>query len=325
MTQAQPQVDAVNGAGGSTIAVRPVVLAAADRGNDLQVRVTAPLTGGRLPVVLFSHGFGFSMDAYGPLADFWAAHGLVVVQPTHLDSVSLGLAADDPRGPQTWRSRIEDLTLVLDHLDTVIAAVPGLAGRVDTTRIAVTGHSYGATTASALLGARVVGPAGDPDEDFSDARVTAGILLCVAGLAGDELTPMAQQFFPFMNPDFGHLYTPSLIVAGDADQSMLSTRGPDWWTDAYRDGPGAGSLLILFGAQHGLGGIHAYGTIPQSAAESPATVTLAQQMTTAYLRTALGIDEASWTRARDALTQQSEPAGRVDQRSTATTAPAKTR
>ena len=295
------------------LSVRPVNLPAPERGNDLQVRVTAPLAGRELPVVLFSHGFGFSMDAYGPLVDFWASHGLVVVQPTHLDSVSLGLAPDDPRGPNIWRTRIQDLTQTLDQLDAIVTAVPGLAGRVDATRVAATGHSYGATTASALLGARVLAPAGDPAEDFTDARVSTGVLLCLAGLAGDDLTPMASQFFPFMNPSFEHLSAPALFAAGDADQSMLSTRGPDWWTDAYQHSPDSKDLLTLFGAEHGLGAIHAYGTIAQTPAENPSTVALVQRITTAYLRTGLGVDPTTaWQAARDALADAAEPAGRLD-------------
>lgn len=154
-----PHMDSTSG---PSITVRPVVLPAPDRGADLRLRVTAPLDGTGLPVLLFSHGFGMSMDAYGPVVDYWAAHGVVVVQPTHLDSVSLGLAPDDPRGPRIWRYRIEDLVLLLDELDTVLGSVPGLAGRVDVSRVAVGGHSYGATTASALLGARVLAPAGNP-------------------------------------------------------------------------------------------------------------------------------------------------------------------
>ncbi|TDZ45187.1 alpha/beta hydrolase family protein [Mycobacteroides franklinii] len=308
MTQTTHGVDTV----GTTIAIRPVVLAAPNRGDDLQVRVTAPLTGEDLPVVVFSHGFGFSMDAYGPIVDVWAANGFVVIQPTHLDSVSLGLAPDDPRGPRIWRYRIEDLGQVLDELDTIVAAVPGLMGRVDANRVAAAGHSYGATTASALLGARVLGPAGDPAEDFTDPRVSAGVLLCLAGVAGDDLTPLARQLFSFMNPSFDHLGAPALIAAGDADQSMLSTRGPDWWADAYQQSPGEKSLLTLFGAEHGLGAIHAYGTIPQTTAENPATVALVQRATTAYLRTALGVDETSWPALQATLAAEPEPAGRLD-------------
>ena len=312
MTETLFSADATVGPATMSIAVRPVVLAAPDRGTDLEVRVTAPSTGVDLPVVVFSHGFGLSMDAYGPLVDFWAAHGFVVIQPTHLDSLTLGLAPDDPREPRIWRYRIEDLVRVLDQLETAVAAIPGLADRVNASRIAATGHSYGATTASALLGARVLSPAGEPEEDFSDSRVSTGVLLCLAGLAGDDLAPIASQLFPFMNPEFEHMNAPALIAAGGADQSMLSTRGPDWWEDAYQHSPGEKSQLTLFGAEHGLGGIHAYATFPQSAADNAATVALVRQMTTAYLRTALDVDANSWRAAQQALSHEAQPSGRLD-------------
>lgn len=313
MSNSRPAaVSAASGTTATTASVRPVILSAPGRGADLQVRVTAPTAGRDLPVVVFSHGFGSSMDAYGPLADVWASHGLVVIQPTHLDSVTLGLAPDDLRTPRIWRYRIEDLSRVLDELKLIEATVPGLAGRLDRDRIAVAGHSYGATTASALLGARVLAPAGDPAEDMSDPRVSAGVLLALAGTGGEDLTPWAAEMFPFMNPGFDAMTAPALIVAGDQDQSLLSVRGPDWWADAYRLSPGKKSLLTLFGAEHMLGGVHAYGGVPQTAAESPALLALVQRMTTAYLRSALGIDDASWPAARDALAKDPSPAGRLD-------------
>jgi predicted dienelactone hydrolase len=46
------------------ISVRPVTLAAPNRGQDLRVRVSAPTTGHDLPVVVFSHGMTLSMDSY---------------------------------------------------------------------------------------------------------------------------------------------------------------------------------------------------------------------------------------------------------------------
>ncbi|WP_285029817.1 alpha/beta fold hydrolase [Mycolicibacterium sp. lyk4-40-TYG-92] len=311
MTHTPTPTDSVIGAPTATLSVRPVLLRAPDRGDDLQVRVTAPRDGEALPVVLFSHGFGFSMDAYGPLTDFWAAHGFVVIQPTHLDSASLGLAPTDPRGPEIWRHRVQDLASIVDNLEDVIAAVPDLAARVDRGNIAVAGHSYGATTASALLGARVLAPAGDAGEDFTDSRVRAGVLLSLAGLAGDDLTPIATQLFPFMNPSFEHFSAPALITAGDADQSPLSTRGPDWWEDAYVYSPGNKDLLTLFGADHAQGGIHAYGTVPQSDSDNPATVALVQRTTTAYLRSVLGVDETSWHAAQQELANRPELGGRI--------------
>ncbi|OEV00541.1 MULTISPECIES: alpha/beta hydrolase family protein [Streptomyces] len=295
----------------TVVSAKPVVLAAhGGRGVDLQVRVSAPATGTDLPVVVFSHGFGWSMDGYAPLADHWAAQGFVVVQPTHLDSRTLGIPAEDPRTPRIWRLRIEDITRVLDALDVVAAAVPGLAGRLDRGRIAVAGHSWGAQTVSTLLGARVLDADGVPGEDLSDPRVTAGVLLALTGL-GDDLTPFAVEHLPFMRPSFDTMTAPALIVAGDRDQSQLSTRGPDWFTDPYTYSPGPKHLLTLFGAEHSLGGIPGH-EVAETTDESPARVALIQQLSTAFLRDALspgGAGAAEWKTAAAALEGAAEPLG----------------
>lgn len=295
------------------VAVRPLVLPAPDRGDDLQVRVSAPTTGTELPIVVFSHGFGWSMDGYGPIADHWAAHGFVVVQPTHLDSTTLALAPEDPRTPCIWRYRIEDLVRVVDELERIEAAVPGLAGRIDRTRIAATGHSWGATSASALLGARVIDKDGHPGEDMTDSRVAAGVLLALAGTGGPDLTPFAAEQFPFMNPDFTGLKAPALLVAGENDQSLLSVRGPDWWTDGYRQSPGAESLLTVAGAQHSLGGIVTHLAANEMAEhESPDKLALVQRVTTAYLRKALGVGDENWAQVQAELADGAESLGRLE-------------
>ncbi|MFE1934055.1 alpha/beta hydrolase family protein [Streptomyces sp. NPDC059474] len=289
----------IPGAPTTVVTAKPVVLSAPGRGEDLQVRVSAPATGGDLPVIVFSHGFGWSMNGYAPLADHWAAHGFVVIQPTHLDSRTLGIPAEDPRTPRIWRFRIEDLTRVLDGLDVLEAAVPGLGGRLDRDRIAVSGHSWGAQSASALLGARVLGSDGVPGEDMSDPRVKAGVLFALTGL-GDDLTPFAVEHLPFMRPSFDAMTPPALIVAGDNDQSHLSTRGPDWFTDPYTYSPGNKALLTLFGAEHSLGGIPGY-EVAETTDESPARVALIQHLSTAFLRSALHSEDTSWKSAVGAL------------------------
>ncbi|MEV0032041.1 chlorophyllase [Nocardia sp. NPDC050793] len=299
----------IAGAATTVVSAKPVVLPAMGRGEDLQVRVSAPATGGDLPVIVFSHGYGWSMNGYAPLADFWAAHGFVVVQPTHLDSRTLGLPAEDPRTPRIWRFRIEDLTRVLDGIDVLEASVPGLAGRIDRDRIAVAGHSWGAQTASTLLGARVLDADGVPGEDMSDPRVRAGVLLALTGL-GDDLTPFAAEHFPFMRPSFDTMTTPALIVAGDNDQSHLSTRGPDWFTDPYTHSPGNKSLLTLLDAEHSLGGIPGY-EVAETTDESPARVALIQQLTTAFLRSALYPDDTGWLAAATALAEDPNPLGKL--------------
>ena len=158
----------------SVVSIKPVVLPAPGRGTDLEVRVSAPATGRNLPVILFSHGFGWSMDGYAPLADHWAANGFVVLQPTHLDSRRLRLPPADPRTPHIWRHRVDDLKRVLDNLTTLESSLPGLTGRVARTRIAVAGQSWGAQTASTLLGARVLTPTDGPRADTRAADRKGG-------------------------------------------------------------------------------------------------------------------------------------------------------
>lgn len=293
------------------VSVKPVMLSAPDRGEDLQVRVSAPAIGSELPIIVFSHGYGWSLDGYGPLADYWAAHGFVVIQPTHLDSRTLNLPPDDPRTPRIWRFRVEDLKRILDQLDLIEASVPGLNGRLDRSRIAAAGHSWGGQTVSMLLGARVLDNHGELGEDMSDSRIKAGVLLATTGRGGADLSPFAAEHFPFMNPSFSNMSTPTLVVAGDHDRSQLSTRGPDWFTDPYFLSPGSKSLLTLFGAEHSLGGIPGY-SVAETTDESPKRVALIQRLTLAYLRNALDLDDSSWPAARAALENSAIPLGRIE-------------
>ncbi|GLV60118.1 hypothetical protein KDH_69410 [Dictyobacter sp. S3.2.2.5] len=303
--------DVTMGAPAPVVSVKPVVLSAPDRGEDLQVRVSMPVTGRQLPVILFSHGFGGSLDSYAPLVDFWAAHGFVVIQPTHLDSRTLNIPSDDPRTPRIWRFRVEDLQRILNQLDHIEAAVPGLSGRLDRSRIAVAGHSWGAQTVGMLMGARVLDAEGGKGEDMSDARVKAGVLLAAAGQGGSDLTPFAAEHFPFMNPSFAEMTTSALVVAGDHDQSLLSVRGPDWFTDPYFLSPGGKSLLTLFGAEHSLGGITGY-NVTETTDENPARVALIQRLTWAYLRSALYPEDPAWSAACAALMETPNPLGRIE-------------
>ncbi len=304
-------VDSVGSASTSIISVKPIVLHAPDRGEDVHVRVSAPGIGSELPIIVFSHGFSLSLRSYDPLVDFWAAHGFVVIQPTHLDSSTLSIPPDDPRTPLIWHSRVEDLKRILDGLDILEASVPGLRGRLDRSRIAIAGHSWGGQTASMLLGARVLDADGRPGEDMSDSRIKAGVLLSTTGQGGADLTPFAAEHFPFMKPSFANMTPPTLVVAGDRDQSLLSVRGPDWFTDPYFLSPAPKSLLTLFGAEHGLGGITGY-SVTETTDENPERVALVQRITWAYLRTALYPDDTSWSIARNALTETPNPLGRIE-------------
>ena len=301
------------------LSVSPVVLPAPGRAVDLQVRVSAPVTGGELPVILLSHGHGHSnnlssLNGYAPLASYWAAHGFVVIQPTHLDSKMLGLRdSGDPEAPLYWRSRAEDMTRILDRLDVIEAAVPQLPGRLDRSRVAVAGHSMGGHTASLLLGARLTDPRDGMDVDLAEPRIKAGVLLAAPGRGGDALSDFAATNYPFFSTmDFSKMTTPALVVAGDQDTSEhLTTRGPDWHDDPYYLSPGPKSLLTLFGAEHGLGGIAGYDAA-ETTDENPDRVAAVARLTGAYLRTELYPGDFAWQAARDELAASSDPLGRVE-------------
>ncbi|MFF3997477.1 alpha/beta hydrolase family protein [Streptomyces cyaneofuscatus] len=274
------------------VAVKPIAVPAPGRGLGLQVKVTAPLSGQDLPVIVFSHGNAWSLDGYEPLVDRWAAAGFVVVQPTHLDSRRNGIGWEDPRFAAIWRVRIADLHAVLDGLDGILREAGGLEARVDRGRVAVVGHSWGAQSAGAILGARVLDADGVPGDDFSHPAVSAGALIAATG-TGDTLTPFAAEHLPFMRPDYSTMTTPALVVAGGKDQSQLSTRGPEWFTDAYHLSPSPKALLAIAEGEHTLGGL-AGEMVAETTDEDPARVALVADAVSAYLLDAFRLDVTAW-------------------------------
>ena len=292
------------------ISIAPVTLLFPGRGLDLHVRISLPIEGDALPVIIFSHGNGQSFHAYGPLIDYWAAHGFAVIQPTHLDSRMLGLAQDDPRRPQLWRFREKDLAAILDGLDHLESEVPMIQGRLDHSRIAVAGHSWGGQAASTLLGATHPDPDDGSVIDRKDNRIKAGVLLAAPG-RGNDLTEYAARTYPFMYPDFSTMTAPTLIIVGDRDVGSLSTRGAEWWRDAYDLCPSPKALFTAFGGEHALGGIPGY-EARETTDERPQRVAAIQRLSTAFLRSALSPGDLAFSDTVSTLAADVAPEGSVE-------------
>ncbi|WMS45263.1 dienelactone hydrolase (plasmid) [Acuticoccus sp. MNP-M23] len=281
-----------------TVAYTPIKLPMPGR-QPLELRLTAPAAKRDLPIVILSHGFGPSKyipskDGYAPLAQFWAERGVAVIQPTHASSRVGGLDPDLPNGPFFWRERVAEVRIVLDQLAEVERQAPAVAGRLDHERIAVAGHSFGGFTCSLLLGARL------QDEDFSDPRVRAGILLASPGRGGEDLTPENAARFPFFDVDFRSISTPTLVVCRADDDPHFTPRGPGWHADPFHDAPGAEALLTINGVGHGLGGISGWDA-RETEAEDPDALEATRRLTLAWLRSTFAIESAAWTQSQSAL------------------------
>ncbi|EME52210.1 alpha/beta hydrolase family protein [Amycolatopsis decaplanina] len=300
------------------ISIAPVRLPAPDRAVDLELRISAPTTGSELPIILLSHGQGpsnhlSSLNGYAPLVNYWAAHGFVVIQPTHLSSRTLNLPPGDPEAPLYQRSRAEDMIRILDRLDEIEDVVPHLRGRLDRGKVAVAGHSMGGHTASLLLGARYTDPRSGEEVNLAEPRISAGVLLAAPGRGGDAVTEFVAENYPFfLSTDFSAMATPALVVAGDKDASThLTVRGPEWHTDPYFLAPGRKALLTLFDAEHGLGGVSGY-DVAETTDENVERVAAVRHLTWAYLRSALYPEDIAWQVACEKLAAAPDPLARVE-------------
>ena len=298
-----------------------VVLKVPDRPVPLEVKVSMPATGTNLPVILLSHGHGnanflSSLKGYGPLADFWAAHGFIVIQPTHIDSKALGLRETKlPDAPTFFYSKVKDMHYILDHLAQVEATVPGLKGRMDRNRIAAVGHSSGGFTAAYLLSAQVLDPEDPREKDLSDKRIKAGVIIAAPGVADmDTSSAAARRSRALRYNSFAKMTGSALVIAGDKDLNpAFSTRLSYRW-DAYTHSPsGNKTLLTFFGGEHILGGIGGYDS-KETSDENPERVATLRALVWAYLRTQLYPNDPAWRNAVAALRNSSAPMAKVESR-----------
>jgi pimeloyl-ACP methyl ester carboxylesterase len=299
------------------VSYSPLTFNVPNRLIPLEARVTMPTTGDKLPIVLISHGHGqsnylSSIRGYGPLVDFYGAHGFVVIQVTHQDSKILGLnSPQNPEGATFWRSRAEDFHHVLDRLDEIEATVPGLAGRLDRSRIAVVGHSMGGHTSAMLAGATVTDIHTGEKVDLSEPRISAFIMISPAG-DGKDAAPWLRENYPEnLNTDYGTMKRPALVIVGDKDFNANFSARRDWRADAYNQGPSLKTLLTVFGAEHIFGGISGWDA-RETSDDNPSRVQGVQQATWAYLRSALYPEDRVWPNIVEEMSTGNSTFGRVD-------------
>jgi len=284
------------------ISFSPVVLPVAGRHVDLEMKVSAPASGNNLPVILISHGHGpsnflSSYKGYSPLADYFAANGLVVIQPTHQNSKALGLSSSLSEAPLFWSSRATDIKFIIDHLNEIISSVPGLSERVDRENIAVIGHSMGGQTVAMLSGMEVTDPATGEIVNAAEPRLKARVLIGASG-GPEGFNGPARQHYPVLAAgNFSTMTLSALIVNGDQDKNLMFSDVDNWRADAYYHSPGPKDLLTVFGAEHIFGGISGYDA-RETSDENPERVTFVCETILAYIRSTFDSSDQSWEEAK---------------------------
>jgi predicted dienelactone hydrolase len=275
----------------------PLSFTVPDQGKDLLVRVTypdpsAPSDGRSFPVILFSHGALSSKDLYARVADHWASHGFVTVQPTHLDSESLGFKLGGIDQMKLVMSRIGDMLFLLDNLDAVAAQSPALSGRLAKDRIAAAGHSFGGMVALALAGVPIKQPNGQLRE-FGDARIKALV-------AYNGVGPL-----PYLAEDWSRVTMPVFAASGTNDPGATGDgilRPWRWRIGAYDRTAGKERFAVSVA-----GGDHYYGGLicreGAGGKPDPEGLAIVNAMSTAFLDGYLGGNAA----ARSLLTRGDLP------------------
>ena len=134
---------------------------------DTHATLAAPVaTGdGRLPVVLFSPGYGETRIRYSELAAELASHGYLVAVLDHPGDGDLVEFPDGTTIPATppasagefdpealVATRVADAHTVLEHLEQLDVAPDGrYSNTLDLSRVAFTGHSLGGATAAEAM------------------------------------------------------------------------------------------------------------------------------------------------------------------------------
>ena len=161
--------------------VRDLTVHDASRNRDIPVRIYLPSNERSAPVVLFSHGLGGSRAGSAFLGEQWAARGYLAVSVQHpgSDEGVWKNAAPEERMTAMRRAaslenfvlRVRDVPAVLDQLDVWNKSGP-LAGRMDLTKIGMSGHSFGAVTTQAVSGETLP----ISGTELTDPRIRAAVI-----------------------------------------------------------------------------------------------------------------------------------------------------
>ncbi|PCJ98186.1 MAG: hypothetical protein COA45_08535 [Zetaproteobacteria bacterium] len=180
----------------------------------------------KIPVILWSHGFGGNRDGAAFISRFLAGQGYVLVHMTHTGTDS---SLWEGKGGHAWDvlqkaiisrettlNRMYDVPFVLDRLSDWALENPDIGRYMDMACIGMSGHSFGAMTTQVIAG--MMFP--NMDEQLTsmrDERISCGIIYSPVPIA--HLTAAQPEDI------YAAIDIPLLHMTGTDDSSPLEDYG----------------------------------------------------------------------------------------------------
>lgn len=257
-------------------------------GRQVPLRVYLPESTTAAPVLLFSHGLGGSREGGTYLGQHWAGRGYVVVAMQHAGSdtevirnaprLKMMQTLKEAANAANALARYKDVKATLDYLEQQNEADGKFAGRLDVTKVGMSGHSFGAVTTQAVSGQNYK----HLGQMHTDKRIDAALALSpsLPSVGHDENT-------------FAKVSIPWMLMTGTKDDSPIGRS-----TDAasrrkvFPGLPSSGHSyeLVLHEAQHSAFGDQRGA---RTSNRNPSHHKVIQSLSTAFWDAYLRSDEAA--------------------------------
>lgn len=241
-------------AGPAAVEVRYETWRDAARNRDVPVKIVVPKSGSApLPVILFSHGLGGSVEGGKAWGEHWASHGYIVIHMQHPGSdeavwktaapLQRRVAMKQAGNAANLLSRIQDTRFVIDEVLRRKAAGEANWKRADTAIVGMSGHSFGAHTTLAVSGQSF--PAAKAPA-AADPRIKAAV----------AFSPKANRRAGPLDQQFSGIRIPMLNLTGTADGDVIGDgTSPADRMLPYEHMPARDKYLAVFdGGDHGVFG-----------------------------------------------------------------------
>jgi dienelactone hydrolase len=232
-----------------TVAVDDSVVLMAPDERPVPVKIFYPEAAGPYPLIVLSHGTFSNRNRYDRIGEFWAGQGYVVMIPQHIDA-DYGVKPSGYGVMQgVVRTRVADMSLVLDGLDDIEAAVPDLAGKIAPDEYVAAGHSIGTQVAMLVTGAHFRTAFNGEEMAAPESRYRALILVTDPGKM--RLMPLDMWIASAV---------PTFMATGTDDYGLMGSRGEptEAQTEILSMGVAPDALryeLLLEGGDHYFGGL----------------------------------------------------------------------